>query len=236
VEGGAVNGPTPHLHDEQLAIARNCGQQGMLFEQQGNFAGAAQAFEQAIGLTIQSINSAFQAGVFVPPAIHCELGFAHLCAARVKARLGWFPVVQQHLFQALASVNQAIAGEAHVPAYHALAGVVLASQSNLREADRALTTALSLNPMDEQVKLMLSHVRAALSQMPPQPAQWGQMPQFPVNHQPWAPMGMGGSAAGQAGSNPPKVEWTKTVGDWADLAGKLFNAVGSYGSMMGKFG
>ena len=223
-----MNQPFPAPYEQQLAAARSNGQQAMLWESQGNPAGAAQGYDQAIGWTIQSMNTAMQCGVFIPDAIHFELGYAHLSAARVKATMGWMPVAQQHLFQAMGSVNQAIAINPHMANYHVLAGVILANQGNLPFAERAFSTALTINPSDGYARFMLANVHAALGNSQAAQGHFAQVQQA----YPGIPrMSMSSPPAGpQQGS-----DWMKTTGDWASLAEKLFKAVGSYQDMAAKF-
>ncbi len=177
---------------------------------------------------MQSMNSAMQCGVFIPDAIHFELGYAHMSSARVKAIMGWLPAAQQHLFQALGSVNQAIAINPRMPNYHVLAGVILANQGNLREAERAFGAALTINPSDGYARFMLANVHAALGNAQTAQGHFAQVQQAYPGMQ---PMPMSGPAAtAQSGS-----DWMKTAGDWMSLADKAFKTLASYQDMAAKF-
>ncbi len=156
-------GMNPPPHEQMLWAARQAVQQALLLESTGNLMAAIAGIDQAIGSYAQSMNGAAQWGIFIPDQIHFEYGYAHAGAARLKRQSGMLvAMIPQHLFMALSAINQALVINGYVPHYHVLAGNICLEQGNLRDADRAFRTALSLNPSDSYTQYMLASVNAQL--------------------------------------------------------------------------
>jgi len=203
------------------------GQQGMQAEQFGNAVAAAQLYDQASTCIQQCMFMAQQSGVPVPENVHFTAALANFNSFRIKSVLGWGPMAWASLNQALMAINQAIILNPNQFQYHAFAGTTLLAMGDLPEAERALTSAQRLNPADPWTQYMLAflyslrgktsvanQIYAPLQQMAPN------LPPIPSVSPP-----TGGST--QAGTN-----WTKTVGDIAEMLTKVFGAIGGFQSMM----
>ncbi|HEY1758185.1 MAG TPA: tetratricopeptide repeat protein [Bryobacteraceae bacterium] len=152
------------LLNQQYSEACAAAQQAWMLEASGNAMGAAQMYEQALGVLWNSMTMAGQSGVFIPDSILYTFGYWHLTAARVESSMGW-PQAPAHLAMALDALNRAIAINPNLFQYHAVAGAVLAAQGSFAWAVQAFTRALQLNPADVWSRYMLSAMYSAQGNM-----------------------------------------------------------------------
>jgi tetratricopeptide (TPR) repeat protein len=220
-------GMNPPPHEQLLTAARQAMQQVMLFETQGNLMAAIAGIDQAIGFYAQSMNGAAQWGIFIPDPIHFEYGYAHATAARLKRQTGMMPaMIPQHLFMALSAINQALFINGYIPHYHVLAGNICLEQGNLRDADRAFRTALSLNPSDPYTQYMLASVNVQLGNV-------SAAQTFYTPFQKAQPQGLPDPVPAQ--QTPGAPDFMKTANDVLSLADKALKVFQGFEKAFGSF-
>ena len=201
--------------NQYLATGCSMAQQAAMAEAAGNAMLAAQGYDQAIVWIQQSGTFAMQAGLPIPDSVHFTLALAQFNAARMKFALGIAPMAWANLTAALASVNQAIAINPSVSQYHTAAGTILMSMGNAPEANRALTMAMQLNPMDPAPRSLFSALQSQMG-----PMTWGQS---------------GGGMAAAPGRSSGDDPWAHASGV-VDFIGKLAGTVTELGKMWQQFG
>ena len=146
---------------QQYQQGVNFAQQGMMAEQMGNGAAAAQCYDQAIAFIGNSIAGAVQSGLPVLDSAHFSYAFCNLSAARVKFAMGWPQAAPMHLAQAFQALQQAIAINPNFFQYHSTLGAVLLGQGNVPGAIQEFQRAVQLNPADGWSHWMLSSMYSA---------------------------------------------------------------------------
>jgi tetratricopeptide (TPR) repeat protein len=214
--------------NQQLMTGRTLGQQGMLAEMQGNYAGAAQSYDQAVAWIYQSVTTAHQSGVYVPDHIHFTFAFAHFSAARAKSLLGWAPMAWNHLNQSLAALNRAIAINPNVVQYHVAAGTVLMTLGNLPEAERAFNTVLQLNPSEPSSQYMLAVLNSARGNMAAANYYYVAVQQVAPNIPPM-PVFPHVKTPGQG------TDWMNTVNNACTMLNNVFKTIGNFQDLMQQF-
>jgi tetratricopeptide (TPR) repeat protein len=221
-------GPILATLNQQLMTGRTLGQQGMFAEMQGNFAGAAQSYDQAIVWIYQSMTTAQQSGVYVPDHIHFTFAFAHFSAARAKGLLGWAPMAWTHLNQSLAALNQAVAINPNVVQYHVAAGTVLMTLGNLPEAERAFNVALQMSPSEPWSQYMLAVLNSARGNMAAANYYYAAVQQVAPNI-PRMPVIPPSATPGQG------TDWINTVNNAFTLLNNAFKTIGNFQDLMQQF-
>lgn len=223
--------------NQQMSAAFESGRQGMLAETQGNNFGAAQWYNQAILQVQGAMASAQQFGVFIPDQIYYTLAYAGYSAARANSQLGNWPEFWRHCNGALWALNAALAINPNQVMYHVAAGSVLLAQGNLPEAERALSTALRLNPQEPWAQYMLAVLNSARGNATAAEIYYTAarqtapgLPQVPVTI-PGSYPGM--STASPAG--PATNDWGNTIISTCKVLESVFQTIGSFNTMTHTF-
>jgi tetratricopeptide (TPR) repeat protein len=204
------------------------GQQAMLAEHAGNAWGAAQCYDQAVALIEQSMWQARSWSQWIPDDVFATQAQAHAGAARVKQALGQGPAVWLHLQQALGALNQAIALNPGVAAYHAGAGALLLTMGQVAEAQRAFATAAHLGGGNPMLQSALGQLQAKPQAPVPMPmpfaagaAMPGGMP-FGGGAGPGAPFGSATGGGAAAGAAP---DWGRRVKEVCGVLDAVFGTL-----------
>jgi tetratricopeptide (TPR) repeat protein len=202
---------------QQLWMAgMGVGQQAVTLEMSGNAAAAAQAYAQSAEQLRVSVMLATSNGVFVPDGIHATLATAHMGAARARVAMGQVLDASPHFQLALHALNQAIALNPNVPAWHSAAGAVLLALGNLGDAERAFATVQKMLPGEPTSRAMLEQ----LGTMRQAQSGWGvQLAPTPPSFGPAAPFNAGANLGSAA-----QRDWAKMV---KDVCGTLDSIMGT---------
>jgi tetratricopeptide (TPR) repeat protein len=153
--------PAALMIDSQFQQGMAMAQQAAMIETRGNPMGAAQSFDQAIGLVGNAVNAASQLGLPMTDQTFFGLGWCCFHGARLKAAFGQTQVAAKYLAQAHQALAQAIAFNPGYFGYHSAMGTVLLAEENATMAAQSFLRAVQLNPMDAFSQWMLSSLHSA---------------------------------------------------------------------------
>ena len=213
--------PAALMIDSQFQQGMAMAQQAAMIETMGNPMGAAQTFDQAIGLVAGAINAAAQMGLPMTDQTFFGLGWCSFQGARLKAAFGQTQVAAQYIAQAHQAIAQAIAVNPGFFGYHSAMGTVLLVEGNAAMAAQSFLRAVQLNPMDAFSQWMLSSLHSAQGDAAGASyyynAAVGQQPSLPP---PQAPKR---SASGKASQK----DWFEVINNVAKLASGALDAFSS---------
>jgi tetratricopeptide (TPR) repeat protein len=210
--------PAAIMIESQFQQGMAMAQQAATIEMMGNPMGAAQSFDQAIGLVGNAVNAAAQLGLPMTDQTFFALGWCSFHGARLKAAFGQTQVAAQYLAQAHRALAQAIAFNPGYFGYHSAMGTVLLAEENANMAAQSFLRAVQLNPMDSFSQWMLSSLHSAQGDAAGANYYYntasGQQPSLPPQRAPK------GSASGKASQK----EWFELINNGMKLASGVLDA------------
>jgi tetratricopeptide (TPR) repeat protein len=155
-----ATGPQQILQ-QQFMQGCSVGQQGYMWEMQGNLQGACQCYDQAAAILTNCVATAQQYMVPIDAQGWFSLAWCHFNAARTKTMLGWGMAAPAHLGQAQMALNNAISMNPMFGPYHSAMGVLLAATGQAAPAMYSFMRAVQLNPADAFSQYMLAVLNQA---------------------------------------------------------------------------